>query len=63
MKEWTATITEDDLRFVELAKKHYELFADASERQGEVGANTAGIFRKQEFYAERFALRIQAGDS
>ncbi len=58
MKEWTVTVTEDDLRFVEDAKQDYSVFAEASEKQGE--AKATGFFRKREFYAERFALRIKA---
>ncbi len=56
MKEWTATITEDDLHFVEQAKRHYQVFAEALEHHGD--DRTAGIFRKQEFYAERFLVRM-----
>ncbi|KKM61993.1 hypothetical protein LCGC14_1526170 [marine sediment metagenome] len=56
MKDWTVTITEDDVHFVEQARRHYQVFVEATEGHDE---RTAGIFRKQEFYAERFLLRIQ----
>ena len=60
MKEWTVTITDDDVRFVELARKHYKLFAETVEEQVGVAdsSRTAGVLRAQEFYAERFLLRI-----
>ena len=56
-REYTVVVTEDDVRFLRLMLEHYRLFAEASERQGET--RSAGIFRKQEFYAERFLLRIE----
>jgi len=59
MSDRTVVITDDDVRFVKIAVEHYRVFAEASERQGtEESARTAGVLRKQEFYAERFLLRI-----
>ena len=55
-REWTATITNADVRFVELAQKHYRIFAEQGEKAGE--DRMAGLMRKQEFYAERFLVRI-----
>ena len=49
-------ITEEDIEFLRKAREHYKLFADAAERNSDPG--TAGIMRKQEFYAERFWLRV-----
>lgn len=57
MSEYTATVTDDDLRFLERTVEHYRLFAESAERQGE--KRTAGIMRKQEFYGERMLKRIQ----
>ena len=51
-------ITEEDIEFLRKAREHYKLFADAAERNSD--PQTAGIMRKQEFYAERFWLRTQA---
>ena len=51
-------ITEDDVEFLRKAREHYKLFADAAERNSD--PQTAGIMRKQEFYADRFWLRTQA---
>jgi len=58
MSERTVVITDDDVAFLDLAKVHYGLFAETAERQCE--DRTAGILRKQEFYAERFLLRLAA---
>ena len=58
MRGRTVTITDDDVQFVRLAKQHYEVFAQVSEKQGE--ERTTGILRKQEFYAERFLLRLES---
>jgi len=60
MNERTVTITDDDVCFVETAREHYALFAEAAERQGE--PRTVGTMRAQEFYAERFLLRLRRGD-
>ena len=57
MREREVTITDDDVRFVELAQEHYKMFAEACEKDGLT--QTAGLFRKQQFYAERFLLRLQ----
>lgn len=54
------TITADDIEFLKAAKRHYGLFADQVEKEdvrGEDGS-VIGLFRKQEFYAERFLARI-----
>ncbi len=56
MSDRQATITDDDIRFVERAREHYKLFAETCDRQGE--ERTAGLMRAQEFYAERFLLRL-----
>lgn len=56
-RERTVTITDQDVAFVRLAKKHYRLFAEASERQGE--DRTAGLMRSQEFHAEIFLKRLE----
>ena len=58
MTERRVTITDEDVEFLRLAREHYKLFADAAERNSD--PQTAGIMRKQEFYAERFWLRTQA---
>lgn len=58
--EWKATVTKDDLRFVELAQKHYEVFLKAEERQAN-SEQVAGIFRKQLFHAEQFLQRLEMG--
>ncbi|HUT57410.1 MAG TPA: hypothetical protein VNA25_06005 [Phycisphaerae bacterium] len=55
-REWTATITNADVRFDEQARAHYRLFAETLEKNGEV--RSAGACRSQEFYAERFLVRI-----
>ena len=60
MGERQVTITDDDVRFVEEALKHYKIFAEGCDMQGE--ARTAGLMRAQEFYAERFLLRMEAKD-
>ncbi len=57
MNQREVTITDDDVRFVELALEHYRTFAKTCEKDGDL-ARTAGLFRKQEFYAERFLLRL-----
>ncbi len=57
MPERLVTITDDDVAFLRLALKHYILFAETSERQDEL--RSAGLFRKQQFYAERFLLRVE----
>lgn len=55
--EWSVVVTQDDVRFIEKAKEHYDMFAETSQRQGEV--KIAGLFLKQSFYAERLLLRIR----
>lgn len=50
-------ITDRDVEFVRQAGEHYRLFAETCERNGQ--SRTAGIFRAQEFYAERFLSRIE----
>lgn len=57
MSERKVTITDDDIRFVEKARDHYKIFAEQAENQREPGM--AGLMRKQEFYAERFLLRLE----
>jgi len=56
----TVTITDDDVRFVEVALKHYRMFAEqAEEHRGDRDfERAAGLMRAQEFYAERFLIRI-----
>lgn len=56
-KTLNVRLTAEDISFVYLAVEHYELFAEASERQGE--SRSAGIFRGQEFHAEQFKGRIE----
>jgi rubrerythrin len=55
-EERTVTVTSDDIAFVAKAKEHYDIFAEVADRQGE--PRTAGILRKQAFYAERFLIRL-----
>ena len=59
-REWTATITNADVRFVEQAREHYKMLAEGVEKEGSDRQHqrTAGIMRAQEFYAERFLVRI-----
>ena len=56
MSDRQVTITDEDVEFLRLACKHYGMFADGSDMQGE--DRIAGLMRKQEFYAERFLLRV-----
>lgn len=56
MPERLVAITDEDVEFLRLALKHYTLFAETSDRHGD--DRSAGLFRKQEFYAERFLLRV-----
>jgi hypothetical protein len=60
MYERTVSITEQDVQFVKLALEHYRLFAKTVERQADTRdvQRTLGVFRAQEFYAERFLKRI-----
>jgi len=58
MTERTAVVTDQDVAFLRLAKKHYGTLAEALERKGEDRA--AGRMRAQEFYAERFLARLEA---
>ena len=58
MSDRTVTITDDDVRFVTRAKEHYRVLAEAMERGDET--RSAGLMRAQEFYAERFLIRIGA---
>ena len=60
MSERRVTITEADVEFVRKAKRHYEIFAETADKQGD--ARVAGTFRAQEFYAERFLTRIGGDD-
>ena len=57
MNEIVVSLTPDDVNFVRQAVKHYELFADVAERQGE--DKTAGMMRAQEFHAQQFLKRIE----
>lgn len=57
-EEHTVKVTDGDLQFLERVLEHYRLFAGTAERQGE--KKTAGVFRKQEFHAERMLERLQA---
>ena len=61
MRERKVTITEDDVRFGENARADYKRFAEAFEKHGTTHkeAQAAGLMRKQEFYAERFLLRLE----
>lgn len=61
MNARTAEITAQDIEFVRLAGEHYRIFAEEADRQGE--HRTAGLMRKQEFYAERFLARLEAAGS
>ena len=60
MSERRVTITDEDIEFLRVAREHYTMFAEASEKQG--GPRVAGLLRKQEFYAERFLLRVTASE-
>jgi hypothetical protein len=57
----TVTITDRDVEFVRLALAHYRLFAETVEKQGESRdqQRSLGVFRAQEFYAERFLSRLE----
>ena len=57
MGEITVALTSDDVSFVRLAIKHYEVFATVSEKQGE--DQTAGMMRAQEFHGQQFLKRIE----
>lgn len=57
--DFTVTITNEDVAFVSVARKHYRAFAEAAERQGQ--KDTAGKLRSQEFYAERLLTRFVEG--
>lgn len=56
---FTVAITNEDIAFVSVARKHYRVFAEAAERGG--SADTAGKLRAQEFYAERLLTRFVEG--
>lgn len=60
--ERTATITDRDVEFVRLALAHYRIFAETLEKRAEDRDQqcSLGIFRAQEFYAERFLSRLEA---
>jgi len=63
VNERTVTITDRDVEFVRLAVQHYRVFVEASKRQEKVlddAKRTTGILRAQEFYAERFLVRLRA---
>lgn len=51
------SLTAEDVAFVRLAIRHYRIFAEASERQGQ--DDTAGKMRAQEFHGEQFLARIE----
>jgi len=61
MADRTVVITDRDVEFVRLALAHYRLFAETVEKQGESRdqQRSLGVFRSQEFYAERFLARIE----
>lgn len=50
-------VTDDDLAFLRRARQHYQVLAQAAERQGE--ARTAGTMRAQEFHAQQMLERVQ----
>lgn len=56
----SVALTVDDVAFVRIAVKHYRIFAEASERQGD--DVTAGEFRKQEFRGEQVYGRIEEAE-
>lgn len=58
VREWRVTITGEDLEFLRLAKKHYRVFAEGADRQGE--DQVAGTCRTMEFRAEQFLNRVEA---
>ena len=57
MSEFLVSLTVDDVAFVKLAVRHYAIFAEQGEKQGE--DRMAGIMRAQEFRAEQFLIRIK----
>ncbi len=57
MSDILVAMTREDVSFVRLAIKHYEIFADVSEKQGE--DSTAGKMRAQEFHGQQFLRRIE----
>jgi hypothetical protein len=57
--DFVATITNEDIAFVSVARKQYRYFAEAAERQGH--ADTAAKMRAQEFHAERLLTRFVEG--
>jgi hypothetical protein len=56
MSQRLVTITDDDVAFVRRALEHYKVFAEVSDKQGE--ERMSGVLRKQQFYAERFLIRL-----
>ena len=56
--DWRVTVTLDDLRFLQMVKQHYEVFAKAFERQDE--KRTLGIMEVQKFHCEQLLLRVEA---
>jgi len=58
VNERTVTITDDDVRFVQRAMQDYRILAERMEKCDE--ARAAGLMRAQEFYAERFLVRLRA---
>lgn len=65
MRERTVTITDRDVEFVQLALAHYRLFAETLGKSymGREQQHALGVFRSQEFYAERFLARLEAPDA
>lgn len=56
LPELTVKMTVEDVGFVRAAQKHYRVFAEAAEENGDT--KTAGVLRAQEFCAERLYARI-----
>lgn len=55
-------ITDRDVDFVRTAMEHYRLFAETMESRPNRTRDeerSLGVFRAQEFYAERFLARIE----
>ena len=59
MSDRQVTITDEDVEFLRVAHKHYGILAGLGEKRGD--DVTSGVMRKQEFYAERFLLRVTEG--
>jgi hypothetical protein len=56
--EKIVTVTSRDIAFVAKTQEHYRIFAEACDNRGD--PKSAGIFRKQEFYAQQFLTRLNA---